>query len=117
MQDVNEILVECVKALGGSKVVGAKLFPDLLVDKAQRKLLDCLNPERDHKLSPEQAHLIMRWSHDIGYHDGWYAYCDLNGYGRSEAIKPKDEQAELQRKFVAAVANMQAIAKQLGVAA
>lgn len=116
MLDVNEILVECVKVLGGSKVVGAKLFPDLLVDKAQRKLLDCLNPDRDHKLSPEQAHLILRWSHDEGYHDGWYAYCALIGYAKSEPIEPVNEQAELKRKFVAAVANIQELAKQLGVA-
>jgi len=75
----NEILIACVKALGGSKVVGARLFPEFAPDKGQRKLLDCLNPERDHKLSPEQVHTVLRWARDVGYHDGWHAWCDLAG--------------------------------------
>ena len=57
-QTLTEVLVDCVKAAGGSKVVGARLFPDLLVDQAQRKLLDCLNDERPHRLSPEQVLLV-----------------------------------------------------------
>jgi hypothetical protein len=69
-----------------------------MVDKAQRKLLDCLNPDREHRLSPEQVHTILRWARDAGYHDGWAALCVLTGYHPSDPVTPIDERAELQRQ-------------------
>jgi len=42
----NDALIECVKAAGGSKVVGAALFPEKPLDTAQRLLLACLNEDR-----------------------------------------------------------------------
>ena len=49
-------LVEAVKALGGSKVVGCKLWPEKAPDAAQRLLLDCLNDDR-HPNRPRQRPL------------------------------------------------------------
>jgi hypothetical protein len=113
MDSVNDVLVGCVKALGGSKPVGARLWPELMADKAQRKLLDCLNPEREHRLSPEQAMVIMRWARDIGYHTGWEVYADMCGYHGGSAKTQADEQSELQRRFVAAVDQVNALAEKL----
>ena len=103
LETVNDVMIACVKALGGSKVVGLRLWPELPVDKAQRKLLDCLNPERDHRLSPEQAQVILLWSRDAGYHDGWAAYCAWTGYNVSGPLTPADERGELQRQVAAMV--------------
>lgn len=66
MECLNDALIECVKACGGSKQVGAALFPEFAPDQAQRKLLDCLNPERPHKLSPEQTMLLLRMARAKG---------------------------------------------------
>lgn len=107
METVNDVLIECVRAMGGSKAVGPRLWPELMVDKAQRKLLDCLNPDRDHKLSPEQAQTVLRWARDAGYHDGWAAWCGLTGYHASEPVTPIDERAELQRQVQGLTKTMQ----------
>ena len=98
---VNDVLIECVQNLGGAKAVGPRLWPELMADKAQRKLLDCLNPDRDHRLSPEQAQTILRWARDAGHHGGWEAFCALTGYHASEPITKGDEVAELQRQVMA----------------
>jgi hypothetical protein len=98
-ESVNDVLMECVQALGGAKRVGPRLWPELMVDKAQRKLLDALNPDRDHRLSPEQFQVILRWARDAGYHDGWIAFCSLTGYHASEAITNADEVADLHRQM------------------
>jgi hypothetical protein len=110
---VNEILIECVKALGGSKAVAPRLWPELLTDKAQRKLLDCLNPDREHRLSPEQSALVMRWARDAGYHDGWQAYCRLCGYYESSPMLQQDEKAELQKRVISAAAELKGILARL----
>jgi hypothetical protein len=113
MDSVNEILIECVKALGGSKKVGAALWPEIGADAAQRKLLDSLNTERTHKLCPEQAQTILKWSRDAGYHDGWAAWCAITGYTRSDPISDVDERAELRRQVKALASSMQDLVARL----
>ena len=39
MESLNQALVECVKAAGGSAIVGPKLWPEKMKDAAQRLLL------------------------------------------------------------------------------
>jgi len=99
---INEALVGAVKALGGSKAVGAQLWPDLAPDQAQRKLLDCLNPERPAHLTPEQTVLVLRLARRKGYHAavGWLL--DELGYAPTTPVEPVDQVAELQRQFIEA---------------
>ena len=54
-ETINEALIACVKACGGSKTVGPLLWPEKHAEAAQRLILDCLNEERPAKLSPEQV--------------------------------------------------------------
>lgn len=103
------VLIECVKAAGGSKVVGHKFWPELLLDQAQRKLLDCLNDDRPHRLTPEQVMLVAAMARDAGCH-AFMEYCARRlNYAPPVARDPRDEAAELQRAFVASVAAQQAI--------
>lgn len=104
MESLNDALIECVKACGGSKPVGAALFPEFAPDQAQRKLLDCLNADRPHKLSPEQTLLILRMARARGCHVGMEYLCAELGYSVPQPIEPRDEVAELVRDFNAAVA-------------
>lgn len=98
MEGLNQALIECVKAAGGSALIGKKLFPEKLAEAAQRALLDCLNEERPAKLSPDQVLLVLRLAREKGYHQGIaYILADL-GYAPTTPIEPKDEAAELQRQ-------------------
>ena len=110
---LTEVLIECVKAAGGSKVVGARLWPEKLVDHAQRALLDALNDDRPHHLRPEQVLLIAALARDAGCH-AFMAYCAARlHYQAPVPREPRDEMADLQRAYVASVATLQQLAQQM----
>lgn len=97
-ESLNEALIDCVKAAGGSKQIGPKLWPEKPPEAAQRALLDCLNEERPAKLSPEQVLLVLRLAREKGHHGGIaFILADL-GYAPTTPIEPKDEAADLQRQ-------------------
>ena len=110
---LTSVLIECVKAAGGSKVVGHRFWPEMLLDQAQRKLLDCLNDDRPHRLTPEQVLLVAQLARDAGCH-AFMAYCaERLAYAPPVPRDPHDETAELQRAFMASVASQQAILRRL----
>lgn len=103
-QTLTDVLIECVKAAGGSKVVGSRLWPERGVEQAQRRLLDCLNDDRADRLSPEQVLLVAAMARDAGCH-AYMAYLAVRlHYQPPVPHEPRDELAELQRAFVASVA-------------
>lgn len=91
--DANDALRTVVQALGGSKVIGAKLWPDKAPDAAGRLLADCLNPSKPEKLSLDQVLLLLRWGHDVGCHAGMQFLANEAGY----AITPITPEAERDR--------------------
>lgn len=100
MDSLNDSLIACVKAAGGSANVGPKLWPEKTREAAQRLLLDCLNDDRSAKLSPDHVLLILRLARAKGCHLGVaFILADL-GYAPTTPIEPKDEVAELHRQFV-----------------
>ena len=113
MEGLNQALIECVKAAGGSSNVGRKLFPEKSPESAQRALLDCLNEERPAKLSPEQVLLILRLARAKGFHGGiGFILADL-GYAPTTPIEPKDEAAELSRQASELLAAAERITERL----
>lgn len=124
MESLNEVLLECVKAAGGTKVVGAIMFPEKAPDNAQRSLLDCLNEDRPAKLSPEQVMLVLRLARAKGFHDGMNFIASDLGYGTPVPIDPKDEAVDVMRVFAEQIAEqkktmekMERIAARLGIRA
>ena len=123
METFNEVLRECVKAIGqasgdskaGSKIVGAVLWPEKPVLSARTLLLNCLEDGRPEKLSPDQAMFVLQIARDAGYHAGMSGLCELLGYSTPTPLTKADEKAELQRKFIAGMAQFTALAKQMGV--
>lgn len=97
---LNEALIDCVKAAGGSKQVGPLLWPEKAPDTAQRMLLDCLNEDRAAKLSPDQVILVLRLARAKGHHAGIGFILDDLGYSPTQPVEPRDEAAELQRQFM-----------------
>jgi hypothetical protein len=101
-ESFNDSLIECVKACGGSKAVGVALWPARGVEAAQRHLLACLNPDRNEKLSLDEALHVMRLARDRGCHVGMEYLCDALGYAAPQPVAPKDELTELLRQRQAA---------------
>ncbi len=97
-------LIACVKAAGGSGIVGPLMFPEKPPLSAQRALLDCLSEDRPAKLSPEQVLLVLRMARAKGFHDGINFITSDLGYGTPVPMEPRDEVADLMRSFTESVA-------------
>lgn len=114
LESINDALIECVKACGGSKVVGVALWPAKGVEAAQRQLLACLNPDRSEKLGPDEVLHVLRLARAKGCHAGMNQIASELGYAEPVPIEPKDERAELQRRFIEATRELQAMAARIG---
>lgn len=108
-ESLNDALIECVKACGGSKAVGHRLWPEKAVDAAQRHLLACLNEDKPERLSPEHLMLLLRMSREHGHHGGVQFILSALSYAPTTPIEPKDEAAELQRQAAELLAGLERI--------
>ena len=113
VESINDALQGAINAMGGAKQVGPVLWPEMAPDKAQRKLLDCLNDNRHERLSPDQVVLVLRLARRGGHHEavGWLLH-EL-GYAPTRPVDHSDEAAELQRKFIEATGKLQEMAAQI----
>jgi len=112
-ESLNEALIACVKAAGGSKHVGNKVWPEKTIDAAQRHLLNCLNEGKAERLTPEQVLLIAKLARAKGCH----AYAEFvaadMGYAAPVPLEPKDEAAELRRQFIESTRTLAAMAARI----
>lgn len=106
-------LIECVKAAGGSKVVGHKLWPEKTVDAAQRHLANCLSDTRSERLSPDQVLLVARLARERGCHAYMHFLAVQLGYAEPVPVAPRDESDELRRQLLESTRNMQAMMQRL----
>ena len=113
MESMNDMLVKLTNNTGGTKRIGSMLWPELTADAAQRKLLDCLNPERPAKLDPEQVLFLMRHAREMGDSTPIEFLCRQLHYMVPQPIQPRDEAAELQRKFIAATEELSKMAERI----
>lgn len=113
MDSLNDALVSCVKACGGSKQVACALWPEKSPEAAQRLLLDCLNDDRAAHLTPDQVLLVLRLARAKGCHAGFYYMADSLGYTQPAPIEPRDELADLQRQFIASQKAMGAMLQRM----
>jgi hypothetical protein len=113
INSINSMLIECVKASGGSKVVGSLLWPEKSVSDAQKLLLACLNEDRPEKLSPDQAFFIEKLARDAGCHIAIEYRCKAHSYSIPQPIEPEDEKAKLMRDFIQAQKAMSQLADKL----
>lgn len=99
-ESLNDALIECVKAAGGSKQVAHKLWPEKTVDAAQRHLLNCLNEDKAERLAPDQVLFLLKLAREKGHHGGVTFITGYLGYTVPSPVEPRDEVAELQRQFI-----------------
>jgi len=113
-EDEIDALRACIQALGGSKEVGHRLYPDKSPDKAGEHLNNALNPGHAQKLSFSEGITIMKWAREVGCHVAMAHVADACNYHRPDPREPEDQMAELQREFIAATKVMQQISQRMG---
>lgn len=101
-EDDLDAIRDAVRALGGTKIVGHLLRPEMAPDQAGAWLKDCLNAERREKLSMAQILKVLRLAHDTGYHSPVQYLASEMGYAVTP-IEPEDEYHALQRTFTESV--------------
>jgi len=74
------------------KQVAASLWPAMKMDSAYARLKNCLNPDKDEKLSFSEVIFICNF---CGRFDPIYFACDEVSLHRPTPKAPKDEQQEL----------------------
>jgi len=96
--DIWAALRGLVSACGGSKTVGALIWP------AKRKsdgwLDDCLNPDREAKLCLEEFIHLLRIGRDHGFHGAKHFLDDTTNYSRTQPVEPEDELTVLLRRYL-----------------
>lgn len=114
-----DALRSAVQALGGAKVVGARLWPDKAPDAAARLMLDALNPGRHEKLELSQVLLVLRLAHAAGHHGAMRWLAAEAGYEATalsshvevdRAAKAVEQAARALTSAVAALERMQGAA-------
>lgn len=95
---INDAVIACVKACGGSKTVGVTLWPAKGIEAAQRHLLSCLNPDRAEKLGPDEVLHIARLAREKGCHAYMEHLAHSLGYAPPVPTEPRDELTELLRQ-------------------
>ena len=112
-ESLADALRECISVCGGTKAVGAKLWPEKEPDAAGRILADCLNDAKREKLSPEQVMLLLRMARAKGCHAGMVYLSRELGYSDPQPVEPEDERAQLQREYIEAAKAMARMAARI----
>jgi hypothetical protein len=85
-----------VSICGGSKDVAGKLWPTK--KDAEKWLSDCLNPDRQAKLDPEEFMALLRMARERNFHGVMEFVATESGYARPAPTEPEDETNELRRE-------------------
>src|SRR5690348_9405745 len=99
---IEEALRTAIDALGGLKVVGARLRPHLDPVLAGQWLAHCLDHERREKLELGQVDLILRLAKARGFHRAAESIAAGWGYRVTAILDPTEEIADLSRRALAA---------------
>lgn len=93
VESIYDALRAIVGHLGGPKTVGKLLWPAKSELGARGQLLDCLNPERNDKLDPDQIVMLFRLAREAGFHVAKHWLDAETGYQPSLPANPADEEA------------------------
>jgi len=98
MTSLLDALRTSIDALGGQKVVGHHLRPEMHPVLAGQWVAHCLDSERREKFSPEQMDLILDRAKAASKHDGFVAWAKSRGYHVTAVMDERDQIADLARK-------------------
>lgn len=112
-ESLTDAIRDTVRACGGTKAVGAKLWPEKTADAAGRLLADCLNDSRAERLSPDQLMLVARMGRERGCHAVMQYLCSELSYAAPSPVEPADEAAELKRQYIESAKSMLRMAERI----
>ena len=112
-ESMADALREVIQAVGGTKAVGERMFPDMPIDHAASRIRDCLNHDRRDRFTPDQVMMILRMGHQAGCHAGMIFIARDLGYSDPVPVEPEDEVARLQREFVEASKSLMTMADKI----
>lgn len=113
IESFGDALVEAIKALGGSKKVGADLWPAMEVGAAQRKLIACMSDSRPEKLSTDEVMFVLRKAREAGCHVAIEWLCAELAYSRPQPIARADARERIQLEVLSATKTLTAALAQL----
>lgn len=112
-ENIEQALQSLVDALGGFKRVGGEMWPTIPAEEAGRRLADCLNPKRQHKLSLSELCWLLAKGRSIDCHLAMAFLNTQSGYAPPQTIEPEDEFQKSQRLFARGVEQLAELAKKL----
>jgi hypothetical protein len=103
-EDFNDALLNLVKALGKMEAVASDLWPNK--PNGGRYLSDCLNPDRDAKLSLDDVVALLAMGRARGIHWAMHKLCAVTGYEAPSIARTKtpsqlraEEMSQLLARF------------------
>jgi len=112
VESLNEAIKFTARAIG-FKEIAKELWPAKGPEAAARYLNDCLNPEREQKLSGDEILHIARRGREVGCYLITGFVCSETGFAPPVPVSPEDQQAELQRQFIETAARMEKLAAKI----
>ena len=112
-ESIHDALRELVRVLGGAKTVGLLLWPGKSMQDAATRLHNCLDHNRPEKLSPEDLLVLLQKGREFDCHVVMRYLNERSGYTAPVPVDPADESAELQRRYIATVAEQKQIAERM----
>ena len=111
LEDVYDALRAAIQALGGPKVVAARLWPHKPLEQARKELLDALNRDNPRKLDPEETLAVLKMAREAGFHSAKH-WIDMDvGYDPSTPTDPEVQKDRLAEELARAADNFAALTK------
>lgn len=102
-----------VERAGGPKTIGHELWPEMDPADAGKKLMRCLSPSRDEKLSLEQVELILLRIREADCHIPTHYLANKLSYETPKPITRETAKELLQRQYIGAVQVLGEITKKM----
>lgn len=109
LEDIYDALKAAVQALGGAKVVAARLWPHKPVEQARKELLDALNRDNPRKLDAEEVMSVLRMAREAGFHQAKHWIDAALGYDPTPPADPAMERDRLADELARAADNFAAL--------
>jgi hypothetical protein len=101
---LDALKADCI-AIGGkawAKDVGLMIWSDKSADAAARMLSDCLNPDRNQRLTPDQLKLVIREARKVDSYCTIAYICNDACLSIPHPVDPESEKELLKREVVKA---------------
>lgn len=112
-ESIHDALREVVRAAGGAKAVGAKIWPTKPITLAQQRVNDSLNPEHPQEFKPCELLFLAQLGRASNCHVVMHYIAKACGYSEPTPVETADELQALQREFIATAAHLKQMSQRI----